>query len=147
MSAHLTSREISEWTAGTRTEEREDHLHECAECRGELAGLQLTFHEFRESMRGWGAQQGTVPRPMWRTEPPVVSHRLRWMLVAVAMLVLAAIPVYRSRVQPQRVDTVDDTVLMEQIDAGVSRSVPAPMEPLTNLMAEEPAGTQTKTKK
>jgi hypothetical protein len=42
---------------------------------------------------------------------------------------------------------VDDTVLMEQIDAGVSRSVPAPMEPLTNLMAEEPAGTQTKTKK
>jgi hypothetical protein len=34
MSGHLSSREISEWAAGTRSVELENHLHDCAECRG-----------------------------------------------------------------------------------------------------------------
>jgi hypothetical protein len=134
MSGHLSSQEISEWAAGTRTPERENHLHECAECRGELTRLQGVLSEFRDSLRSWSFEQGgSAPRPVWLTESPRGTHRLRWALVAVAMVLLAAIPVYRSRVQRHRVDTsVEDSLLLEQIDAGVSRSVPAPMEPLTN---------------
>jgi hypothetical protein len=53
-----------------------------------------------------------------------------------AMLVLLAIPVYRARERPRPVDTsAEDTVLLEQIDANVSRTVPATMEPLTGLVS------------
>ncbi|MGA2183083.1 MAG: hypothetical protein ABSH47_08645 [Bryobacteraceae bacterium] len=137
MSRHLSSLEISEWAAGTRTPESENHLHECAECRGELTRLQGVFSEFRDSLRYWSAAQGgSAPRPVWLTESPLGAHRLRWALVAVTMVLLAAIPFYRSRVQQHQVDTnLEDAVLLEQIDAGVSRSIPAPMEPLTGLVS------------
>jgi hypothetical protein len=61
---------------------------------------------------------------------------LRWALVAVATVLLAAVPIYRSRERRRAIETsLEDTVLLEQIDAGVSRSVPAPMEPLTSLVS------------
>ena len=57
-------------------------------------------------------------------------------MVAVVMVLLAAIPIYRSRERQRPADTsLEDAVLLEQIDAGVSRSVPAPMEPLTGLVS------------
>jgi hypothetical protein len=135
MSGHLSPQEISEWAAGTRTMERENHLHQCAECRGELTRLQGVLLEFRDSLRDWSvSQHGAAPRPTWLTETPRAVHRLRWALVAVTMILLAAIPIYRSRVQRHVVDTsLEDAVLLEQIDTGVSRSVPAPMEPLVSL--------------
>jgi hypothetical protein len=142
MSPHLSSREISEWVAGTRTPERENHLHECAECRGELTRLQGVLLEFRDSLRDWSAgQAGSSPRPVWLTEGPRGAHRLRWALVAVAMILLAAIPIYRSRERQRQADTsLEDAVLLEQIDAGVSRSVPAPMEPLAGLVSWDSTG-------
>ncbi len=154
MSAHLSAQEISEWAAGYRTREREDHLHKCAECRGELTALQGAFTEFRDSLRGWSADQGSHPKAVWLAERPQQVHWLRWALVAVAMLGLVAIPFYRSRVQPPRTETdIDDAVLMEQIDTGISRPVPATMEPLTGLVtwsSGESAGdatAQSQTKK
>ncbi len=136
MSGHLSSQEISEWAAGTRTVEHEYHLHECAECRGELTRLQGALTEFRDSLREWSAEQGgSAPRPVWLTASRG-AHRLRWAMVAVAMILLAAIPIYRSRMPQPRVDTsMEDAALLEQIDAGVSRSVPAPMKPLTGLVS------------
>jgi len=136
MSGHLSSREISEWTAGIRTLQSEDHLHRCAECRAELARLHESLSDFRDSLRDWSASQGTAPRPVWLTEAPRSAHRVRWALVAVAMIVLAAIPFYRSHNRQRPTDTgMDDAVLLEQIDTDVSRSVPASMEPLTNLVS------------
>ena len=142
MSRHLSSAEISEWAAGTRTQEREHHLHECAECRDELTRLQGALWEFRESLRSWSAGQGgEAPRPVWLTEGPRGAHRLRWALVAMAMVLLAAIPIYRSRERQRKADaSLEDAVLLEQIDAGVSRSVPAPMEPLTSLVSWRSTG-------
>jgi hypothetical protein len=137
MSRHLSSEEISEWAAGTRTGEGENHLHDCSECRGELTRLQGVLSEFRDSLRHWSAAQGgSAPTPVWLTERPRGAHRLRWALVAVAMVLLAAIPIYRNRERQRQADaSLDDAVLLEQIDAGVSRSVPAPMEPLTSLVS------------
>jgi hypothetical protein len=137
MSGHLSSQEISEWAAGVHTAERQNHLHECAECRDELTRLHGALSDFRDSVRSWSAARGaSAPRPVWVTESPRAAHRLRWALVAVAMVFLAAIPFYRSHERQRPVDTgLDDAVLLEQIDAGVSRSVPAPMEPLTNLVS------------
>jgi len=149
MSSHLSSVEISEWAAGTRTRERENHLHECAACRGELTRLQGALSEFRDSLRSWSAgQDGAAPRPVWLTEGPRGVHRLRWALVAVVMVLLAAIPIYRSRERQRQADTsLEDAVLLEQIDAGVSRSVPATMEPLTGVVSSGSADEQSPRKK
>ena len=136
MSGHLSSREISEWASGTRTADRENHLHECAECREELTRLHGALSDFRDSLRSWSAAEGAPPRPMWRTESAHGTHRLRWAMVAMALVLLAAIPVYLARERPHPVDTsAEDTVLLEQIDANVSRTVPATMEPLTGLVS------------
>ena len=136
MSGHLSSREISEWVAGTRTADCENHLHECAECREELTRLHGALSDFRDSLRSWSAAESVSPGPVWLTGNPRSTHRLRWALVAVAMVLLAAIPVYRARERPRLVDTsAEDTVLLEQIDANVSRTVPATMEPLTGLVS------------
>jgi len=110
--------------------------HKCAECREELIRLHGALSDFRDSMRSWSAAEGAPLRPMWRTESPHRTHRLRWALVAMALVLLAAIPVYLARERPHPVDTsAEDTVLLEQIDANVSRTVPATMEPLTRLVS------------
>jgi hypothetical protein len=136
MKEHLSSREISEWATGTRPREAENHLHKCAECREELTRLHGTLSDFRDSLRSWSAAEGVPPRLAWRPESPHRTHRVRWALVAMAMMVLVAIPVYRAREQRRVVDTsAEDAVLLEQIDANVSRTVPATMEPLTRLVS------------
>jgi anti-sigma factor RsiW len=151
MTRHLSSVEISEWVAGARSRRSEDHLHECAECRGELARLQETLSDFRASVREWSAQGAAAPILKVRDRTSAASvvpgfkelhrayfpPRLRWALIAAAIVLLAVIPIYRAnRLQPTPDSSLDDAVLLEQIDEGVSRSVPAPMEPLTTLVSE-----------
>jgi len=137
MTRHLSSAEISKWIAGERNRRSEDHLSECAECRGELAHFQGRLSDFRAVVRAWSQEQSAAaPLPAWRMGRTHSSPRLRWALIAAAMVVLAAIPIYRaSQPRPSSDHSLDDTVLLEQIDDGVSRSVPAPMEPLTTLVS------------
>jgi hypothetical protein len=62
---------------------------------------------------------------------------VRWALVAAALLVLAAVPVYRNVQDRQRQAEIAraDALLLEQVDAEVSRAVPRPMEPLVKLVS------------
>jgi len=151
MTRHLSAAEISEWMVGTRSRQSEDHFHECAECRGELSRLQDTLSDFRASVREWTHEQSAAaPFPVWRVRRGYGLPRLRWALIAAATVLLAVIPVYRAnRHQPKLDSSLDDAVLLEQIDEGVSRSVPAPMEPLATLVSEDSpaAGNRTQQKK
>jgi len=151
MTRHLSPVEISQWAAGERSRQCEDHLHECAECRGELARLQETLSDFRASVRNWSHRQSdAAPLAVWHMSRDQNSPRLRWALIAAATVLLAAIPIYQAnRHQPKRDSTVDDAVLLEQIDESVSRSVPEPMERLTTLVSDGPAaaGSHTQQKK
>jgi hypothetical protein len=159
MTRHLSSSEISEWVAGARSRRSEDHLHECAECRGELSRLQETLSDFRACVRAWSAQDAAASMLKVRNRTSAESvvrglmkapPRLRWALIAAATVLLAVIPIYRAnRPQPALDSSLDDAVLLEQIDEGVSRAVPAPMEPLATLVSEgsSAAGNQTKRKK
>jgi hypothetical protein len=62
---------------------------------------------------------------------------MRWALVAAALLVLAAVPIYRNAQDRQRQAEIAraDALLLEQVDAEVSRAVPRPMEPLVKLVS------------
>ena len=61
---------------------------------------------------------------------------MRWVLVAAALLVLA-VPIYRNAQDRQRQAEIAraDALLLEQVDAEVSRAVPRPMEPLVKLVS------------
>src|SRR5208283_5891399 len=93
------------------------------------------------SVRHWSGRQS-------RSEPTDISNILsarrgpriqpmRWALVAAALLVLAAVPVHRNAQERQRQAEIAraDALLLEQVDAEVSRAVPRPMEPLVKLVS------------
>jgi len=64
--------------------------------------------------------------------------RLRWAAAAAVVLMLAAIPTYEN-VQRQREIEQEkaDTLLMQQVNAGLARSVPRAMAPLVDWAPSE----------
>ena len=141
MSRHLSSPEVSQWMIGERTPQQERHVCQCPECGAELARMEAALALFRGSVRHWSEGQS-------RAEPPAIGNilparrgswaqPLRWALVAATLVVLAAVPVYRNVQDRQRQaeDARADALLLEQVDAEVSRAVPRPMEPLVKLVS------------
>jgi hypothetical protein len=141
MSQHLSSPEVSQWMIGERTPQQEQHVRQCSECGAELARMEAALGLFRGSVRHWSGGQS-------RSEPPAMGSILaarrgpriqpmRWVLVAAALLVLAAVPIYRNAQEKQRRAEIAraDSLLLEQVDAEVSRAVPRPMEPLAKLVS------------
>jgi hypothetical protein len=141
MSRHLSARQISQWMIGERTPQQQRHVRQCSQCGAELARLEASLALFRGSVRHWSGRQS-------RAEPPAISsiyparrgpgiRPMRWALVAAALLVLAAVPIYRNARNTQRQAEIAraDALLLEQVDAEVSRAVPRPMEPLVKLVS------------
>jgi hypothetical protein len=62
------------------------------------------------------------------------------MLAAAALLVLlGSVPLYRAtRARQIAATAASDTLLLEQVDAEISRAVPEPMEPLVQLVSWGP---------
>jgi hypothetical protein len=145
MNQHLSSQQVSMWMAGERAPEQEQHVRECRQCAAELARFQATLSLFRDSVRRWsdqhdGSEAGSVfevgPAPSrFRTWPA------RWAVAAAVLLVVAAVPIYRSTRHSQSGVTMAqaDALLLEQVDAEVSRAVPRPMEPLLKLVSWDAA--------
>ena len=141
MSRHLSSREVSRWIIGERTPQQDQHVRQCPECGAELARMEAALGQFRSSVRHWSEGQS-------RAEAPAIGSILaarrgsriqpmRWALVAATLLVLAAVPIYRNVQDRQRQAEIAraDALLLEQVDAEVSRAVPRPMEPLVKLVS------------
>jgi len=141
MSRHLSSPEVSQWMIGERTPQQEQHVRQCPECAAELARMEAALALFRGSVRDWSDGQVRVPRPLAPTRGsrgyPARLLPLRWALLAATLLVLAAVPVYRNVQDRQRQAEAAraDALLLEQVDAEVSRAVPRPMEPLVKLVS------------
>src|ERR1039458_3569997 len=141
MSQHLSSQEISQWMIGERTPQQEQHVCQCSQCGAELARMEAALALFRGSVRHWSDRQVRVPRPLAPTRrsrgSPARNLPVRWALVAAALLVLAAVPIYRNAQDRQRQAEIAraDALLLEQVDAEVSRAIPRPMEPLVKLVS------------
>ncbi|MGD0670005.1 MAG: hypothetical protein ABSB23_20900 [Bryobacteraceae bacterium] len=142
MSGHLSSVEISEWLAGIRDPDAERHLAECAGCAAELERAREPLARFGAATRAWCAAETPAPRP----EPMASAVRrrrsltaMRIALAAAAALMVAA-PVYQHHQHAIEMARQDE-VLLEQVQAEVSRSVPEPMQPLEKLVAwNSPSG-------
>jgi hypothetical protein len=145
---HLSSEDICRWMAGERAAEEERHVRECSLCGAEVARLEGALARFGGSVREWSAAQPGAQSPgAWRADGSArkwMAAGLRWSLAAAALVVLAVIPSWkngRDRRMAEEAARADD-LLMEQVDAQVSRTVPVTLEPLVNPVAWEefPAG-------
>jgi hypothetical protein len=138
MNQHLTAEQICRWMAGDGAKQDEQHLRQCAQCAAELARLEEVVAQFRTSIRGWSSQQrgaavpsGWPPEGMRRSPRP---QPFRWALAA-ALLILAAVPIYKNARDRQREEMARaDALLLEQVDAAVAQPVPPSMEPLMQLV-------------
>jgi hypothetical protein len=144
MSRHLSSQRISMWMMGERAVDDERHVRECAECAGELARFEATLSRFRGSVQQWSDRHAAASE---RVAGPVrnapIMWRLRWAAVAALVLLAVLVPIVRVTHRPpaRAAMAQADAQLLEEVDAGVSRPVPLPMEPLLQLVASDTSDT------
>jgi hypothetical protein len=130
MNSHLSLEEIYQWLSGERQDEVEDHFRECPACKVELQQFQNALAGFRSSL-----EQSPVPAVSYSRVRQILP---RWILATAALALLVATPVYwNARQQRAAQQAKADELLLERIDAGLSRSVPASMEPLMQLISKE----------
>jgi hypothetical protein len=130
MNSHLSLEEIHQWLSGERRDEVEEHFRECPACKAELHQLHNALTGFRSSL-----EQSPVPPVSYL---PVRGTVPRWILATAAVLLLIATPVYwNARQQRAAEQARADELLLQRIDASLSRSVPTSMEPLMQLISKE----------
>jgi hypothetical protein len=145
MNEHLSSREIDEWLIGRRTHRMEVHLQACTACADELQLMAGPLKLFGSAVRSYGDEIGPTGRWSPTGKRIVLSGWFAWRwrmaLVAAGLLVMIAAPVYhREEVKRQAaVTAAQDEILLRQVESGISRSVPAPMEPLATLISNDVA--------
>ncbi|HEV2688740.1 MAG TPA: hypothetical protein VGV35_09305 [Bryobacteraceae bacterium] len=146
MKQHLSSEQIARWMTGERTAAEEHHARECSECAAELARMEGTLSLFRGAVHELSEQQGGAAQTAWTVERASHGWRfqpMRWALACAVLLILAAMPLYHNAKERQRKADMAraDAALLEQVDAEISRAVPATMEPLVKLVAFDPSAT------
>ena len=130
MNSHLSLEEIYQWLSGERWEEVEEHFRDCPACKAEMLQFQNALAGFRSSL-----ERSSVPPISYL---PVRQTLPRWILATAALALLIATPVYWNARQQRAADQAkSDELLLERIDASLSRSVPASMEPLMQLISKE----------
>ena len=137
MNRHLSSEEFSEWLIGQRMPEWEEHLRTCAGCAAEIEKIQTPLGLFREAVREWSAneERRSVAMPAQRRFGPLF---VRVAATAVALAILIAIGIGGQNRRAAGIER-EDEMLLGQVQAAVSRPVPATMQPVYDLMVEEGA--------
>jgi len=147
MSNHLSQDQLSMWILGRSTSEELRHGRECPECRAELARFETPVSSFRSVMQEWSDQEN-APRTeelsaLLRRPQATLNSSWRWVAVGAVALLLIGIPTYRRGIDtavslpPVINDTTDakaDALLMDAVNAHLSRTIPAPMEPIMALI-------------
>ena len=137
--SHLSPEQITRWMMGEYTAQDEEHVRDCWTCGAEVNRVETALWLFQRSAKDWSREHSPEFRKVWSAERArrgVRTLALRWALAGLTLLVLVGIPVQTIREREQREARANqiDAVLLEQVDAEVSRAVPAPMEPLTRLV-------------
>jgi hypothetical protein len=98
-----------------------------------MNGFREALARFRDAVHQAGEQNESPGlQIILERERSAKGLRLRWAAAAAVVLVLGVIPVYRNTQQRQREaeQAKADALLLEQVNAGLSRSVPRAMAPL-----------------
>ena len=100
-----------------------EHTAECPDCAHQEESTSQMLAAFRQLT----FDSGTEDRLLSSVHRPKAGVRSWWPLAAAALLLIAALPLYKAAHNRQE---EADALLLERVEAGVSRGVPAAMEPL-----------------
>jgi anti-sigma factor RsiW len=134
-SEHLVSEQLSECILAQPDPGVARHLENCPACRAELEHFREALSEFGGAVRCWSENQAhaalAVPRPS-ESRSWIAAHQFALALFLAAVCILASIVWHGAENAPS-----SDAVLLNQVDAQVSRAVPSSMEPLMKLVVQE----------
>jgi len=143
MSNHLSEDQFAKCIAGLPTGAELQHIRGCPECRAELENLGTTISLFRSALRDRIDDRMALQRPAVTPFPirpaETVMPGWRWAVVAAALVVFVMLPFFISKPIPQEsspavsIET-DADALMNAVNIRLSRTLPAPMEPMMSLL-------------
>ena len=136
MTHHLTSEQISESILGEPDARMAQHVEDCPACRAELEQFREALYEFRGAVRCWSDNQAHAAlavqaRPS-ESRSWIAGHQFALALALAAVCILVSVVWHGGGNAP-----ASDAVLLNQVDAQVSRAVPSSMEPLMKLVVQE----------
>jgi hypothetical protein len=142
MNGHLTEEQISRWIAGNSGAEVDSHVRECAQCNAKLSSFGIAMSAFRDSANRFANQQysgrvldaGSLHRAFRQSR----MRSWRWLAVAAAGVIAAAVPVYKRSIQstPEPVAVEEsqvDAQLLERVNAHLSQTAPVSFQPLSEM--------------
>jgi hypothetical protein len=153
MSNHLSQDQFANCVVGRSTSAELQHVKECSECGAELERFRIAVSSFRNAVRGRVDARLALQGPevsRFSMRPAAAGlPRWRWALAAVAVVVVVMIPLLTSEKEPQEVIEKASTphaspdALMEAVNRHLSRTLPAPMEPMMVLIGGEEQTTKS----
>ena len=137
MNPHLSQEQFARCFVGATASEELRHVAACSTCRLELEDFGKTVSSLRHEIRG-RVDAHLELQPFVPREPQPLPMT-RWALVAAVVLLLGMAPFLTTYpVKESRRNSVSSPeaseVLMESINAHLSRTVPSPMEPMMSLL-------------
>ena len=114
----------------------ERHMRDCATCRAEQAAFDAGLAAFARSVRSWAAQQPHPPNPLIRTTRRSAHAFRPWLLAAIAVVAAVLLPIRWISVARREAAWRENAILLERVNTQLSRTVPATMQPLMDLMQE-----------
>jgi anti-sigma factor RsiW len=138
MIAHLSTEQLAEYVLGRPSPIVERHIQDCPACRAEIANFREALGEFRGAVRAWSQDQArqvlASPAALPERRSWTASQQLAWALLLAAVCLLASFVIPRQGAEGA---AGSDAVLLNRVDAQVSRTAPSSMEPLMKLVVEE----------
>jgi hypothetical protein len=151
MNNHLSEDQFARYVIGRSTGAELLHVMDCAHCTAELDRFGKTVTSFRTAVRGriderMASQTWVMPRFSARFAISVIP-KWRWALVAAVILVVLLVPFKTDDKKPleaipQTSSATEANALMDAVSLHLSRTMPAPMEPILALMPEDESTTQ-----
>jgi hypothetical protein len=139
---HLSSEQMSDWILGERTPDVERHLHACGQCDQEVVRLERGLLAFKQSVHTW-AEQSPVHPALQVSHAASPRLRLGWAAASVAAMGAILLPLYMDvRQTRHRSALAQDSLLLDEVNTRLARTVPRSMEHLMKLMNEGKEGPQ-----
>jgi anti-sigma factor RsiW len=135
MNRHLSEDQLVRCIVGQGVRAELQHARECPECGAELDRFNKSVALFQSSVHAQIDNRISQAPSIEVSKPLGAARTQRWVLVSAAAVVLVVLPFIRTGNKPEAYPepastATDPDAVMNRVNLDLSRTVPAPMEPL-----------------